>query len=356
MGFRILVINPGSVSTKIAYFEDERKVWEEKLHHPIEELRKYSKLIEQLPMRKEIIIESMHRHGLREVELSAIAARGGLLKPLISGVYRVNRRMLDDLSSMKYGAHASNLGAILGVEIGQPYNVPVYIVDPVVVDEMEPIAKVSGLPEIERKSIFHALNQKYVAHIAAEELGKHYEECAFIVAHMGGGISVGVHKDGRVVDVNNALNGEGPFTPERTGTLPVWQLIELVLSGKYTREQLWKKIVGQGGMVAYLGTNDLREVKRRIEAGDNEAKLIYEAMAYQIAKEIAAGAAVLKGKIDAIILTGGLANEQDFVDLIKERVDFLAPVKVYPGEREMEALAYGVLRVLRGEIDAHEYS
>ncbi len=351
---RILVINPGSTSTKVGLFEDENRVWVEKISHPVEEIKKYERIIDQLDMRKQVIESFLEGKDVKE--LHAVVGRGGLLKPIPSGTYRVNERMIEDLRKGVQGEHASNLGGILAHEIGKKYNAPAFIVDPVVVDEMDEIAKVTGWPEIKRRSIFHALNHKAVARRAAKELGKRYEDVNLIVVHLGGGISAGAHKKGKVVDVNNALNGDGPFAPERAGSLPNWDLIEIVLSGKYTRDELKKKLAGKGGVVAHLGTNDMREVEDRIRNGDEHATFIMQAMAYQVAKEIGALSTVLKGEIDGIVLTGGLAYDDNFINWIKERVSFLGRIFVYPGEDEMEALALGALRVLRGEEEAKEYS
>ena len=351
---RILVINPGSTSTKVGLFEDENRVWVEKISHPVEEIKKYERIIDQLDMRKQVIESFLEGKDVKE--LHAVVGRGGLLKPIPSGTYRVNERMIEDLRKGVQGEHASNLGGILAHEIGKKYNAPAFIVDPVVVDEMDEIAKVTGWPEIKRRSIFHALNHKAVARRAAKELGKRYEDVNLIVVHLGGGISAGAHKKGKVVDVNNALNGDGPFAPERAGSLPNWDLIEIVLSGKYTRDELKKKLAGKGGVVAHLGTNDMREVGDRLRHGDEHATFIMQAMAYQVAKEIGALSTVLKGEIDGIVLTGGLAYDDNFISWIKERVSFLGRIFVYPGEDEMEALALGALRVLRGEEEAKEYS
>lgn len=355
MGYKILVINPGSTSTKIAVFEDDKEIFKKNLSHSKEELSKFEKIVDQYEFRKNVILNTLREEGVKLEELSAVVGRGGLLRPIPGGTYRVNEAMIHDLRIGLQGEHASNLGGILAYEIAKPYGIPAFIVDPVVVDEMEPIAKISGLPEIERRSIFHALNQKAVARLAAKELGKNYEEANLIVVHLGGGISVGVHHKGRVIDVNNALNGDGPFAPERAGGLPVWDAMKLALSGKYTERELKKKLAGQGGVVAYLGTNNMREVEEKVKAGDEKATLIFQAMAYQVAKEIGADATVLKGEVDAIVLTGGLAHSELFVGWIKERVSFIAPILVYPGEDEMRALACGALRVLRGEEKAREY-
>ena len=354
--FRILTINPGSTSTKIAIFDDEKLVIEETLRHSAEEIGKFEKLFDQYEFRKNIILEILNEKGINITKLNAVVGRGGLLKPISGGTYGVNEKMIDDLKVGVLGEHASNLGGVIANEIASQLNIPAFIVDPVVVDEMDEIARVSGMPELERKSIFHALNQKAVARRASQELGKSYDKLNFIVAHLGGGISVGTHKKGRVVDVNNALDGEGPFSPERTGGLPVGDLAKMCFSGKYTLEDIKKKIKGNGGLVAYLDTNDGREVVKMIENGDKNAELIYKAMAYQVAKEIGSCAAVLEGEVDGIILTGGIAYDKDFVNWVSDRVSFITKVFVYPGEDELIALAQGGLRVLRGEEEAKIYS
>jgi butyrate kinase len=353
--YRILVINPGSTSTKIGVYDDEDELFSENLAHSVDQLAPYPRIVDQEGFRREVIYETLNARGIRLETLSGVVGRGGLLRPIPGGTYRVTERMLNDLRIGVQGEHASNLGGILADRIAQPLGIPAFIVDPVVVDELEPIARVSGMPDLRRRSIFHALNHKSVARRATRELGKRYEEVNLVVAHLGGGISVGVHKQSRVVDVNNALNGDGPFAPERSGGLPAWDLVELALSGRYTKEELRRRITGKGGVVAYLGTNDMRELKRRVLTGDEEAKLIYEAMAYQVAKEIGACAAILSGKVDAIVISGGLAYDERFVNLIKSRVGFIARVLVYPGGDEMCALAEGTLRVLRGEEEAKEY-
>lgn len=353
--YRLLIINPGSTSTKIAIFDNEKPVLEQTLRHSNEELAHYTTIIEQHEFRKNVILDTLNANGINITKLSAVIGRGGLLKPIESGTYRVNSKMLEDLRYRPMGQHASNLGAIIANEIASQLGIPAFIVDPVVVDEMDDIARISGMPEIERISIFHALNQKAVGRRAAADLNRKYEDLNLIIAHLGGGVSVGAHRKGRVVDVNNALDGEGPFSPERSGGLPVGGLIKLCFSGKYTLGEIKKKITGNGGLVAYLGTNDGREVVKMIEEGNKEAELIYKAMAYQVAKEIGACAAVLEGKVDAICLTGGLAYDKHLTGWIKERVEFISDVKIYPGEDEMIALAEGGLRVLRGEEEAREY-
>lgn len=353
--YRLLIINPGSTSTKISIFDNEKPVLEQTLRHSNEELAPYSTIIGQYEFRKNVILDTLNSNGINITKLSAVVGRGGLLKPMEGGTYKVNSKMLEDLRTAPMGQHASNLGAIIASEIAGQLDIPAFIVDPVVVDEMDEVARLSGMPDIKRTSIFHALNQKAVARRAASDLGKKYEELNLIVAHMGGGISVGAHRNGRIVDVNNALDGEGPFSPERAGGLPVGGLIKLCYSGKYTIDEMKKKVLGKGGLVAYLGTNDGREVTRMIQAGDKNAELVYQAMAYQVAKEIGACAAVLEGKVDAVCLTGGLAYDKLLMSWIKERIEFIGDVRIYPGEDEMIALAQGGLRVLRGEEEAKEY-
>lgn len=354
--YRLLTINPGSTSTKIAVFENEKPILSETLRHQSEEISKYKTIMDQYGFRKETILEVLDEKGFDIRTLDAVVGRGGLLKPIESGTYSVNDKMLSDLKSGGLIQHASNLGAVIANEIASSLGIPSFIVDPVVVDEMNELARVSGMADIERKSIFHALNQKAVAKRYSKENGVRYEDINLIVAHLGGGISVGAHQGGRIVDVNNALGGDGPFSPERAGGLPVGQLIKLCFSGQYTEEQIMKKLVGKGGLVAHLGTNDGREVERMIAQGDKKAELVFNAMAYQIAKEIGSCAAVLSGKVDAVILTGGLAYNKTLVEQIAERVKFISKIVVYPGEDEMLALAEGALRVLRGEEVAKEYA
>lgn len=355
MTYKLLMINPGSTSTKIGVYEDENPILIETLRHSSEEIGKYEGIFEQFNFRKEVILNILAEKNFDIKTLDAIVGRGGLLKPIEGGTYAVNEAMLLDLKIGVLGEHASNLGGIIANEIAKSLDIPSFIVDPVVVDEMIDVARISGMPEIERKSIFHALNQKAVAKRYAKENGKKYEELNLIVAHMGGGVSVGAHENGRVVDVNNALDGEGPFSPERSGGLPVGDLAKMCFSGKYTLDDIKKKINGKGGFVAYLNTNDAKEVGERAEAGDEKYKLIFEAMGYQVAKEIGKCAAVLKGQVDAIILTGGIAYAKRMVSYISERVEFICPVVVYPGEDELLALAEGALRVLSGKEQAKEY-
>ena len=353
--FRVLAINPGSTSTKIAVYDNENLLFEQVVRYSNEELSPFDTIIDQYEFRKSGILQMLAEKNVALESLDAVVGRGGLLKSIAGGTYAVNAAMLDALRLAERGEHASNLGGVIAKEIGDKLSIPSYIVDPVVVDELADIARVSGLPGYDRRSIFHALNQKAVARRISRELGKSYDQANLIIAHMGGGITVGVHQGGRVIDVNDALYGEGPFSPERVGSVPTGHMLELCFCGRYTQSEVKKLIAGKGGLVAYLGTNDGREVVKRIEAGDGKAKLVYEAMAYQIAKEIAADAAVLYGNVDAIVLTGGLAYDQMLVRLIAERVRFIAEVKVVPGEHEMIALTEGALRVLRGEEAAKEY-
>lgn len=352
---RILTINPGSTSTKIAIFDNEKAVFEEVLRHPSSEINKYETIFDQYEFRKNVILETLEKKDINLTKLSAVVGRGGLLKPIAGGTYKVDENMLEDLKKGVLGEHASNLGGVLAYEIAEQLNIPSFIVDPVVVDEMDDIARISGMPEIDRISILHALNQKAVARRAAKDLNKGYEDLNLIVAHLGGGISVGAHKKGRVIDVNNALDGEGPFSPERSGGLPVGDLAKLCFSGKYTHGEIKKLIKGSGGLVAYLGTNDGREVVKMIESGDKKAEIVYKAMAYQVAKEIGSLSAVLKGDVDAIVLTGGIAYDKLFISWIEKSVKFISKVLVYPGEDEMIALAQGGLRVLNGEEEAKKY-
>lgn len=352
---RILVINPGSTSTKIGVFDNELSIFEKTIRHEREILSQYNNIIDQYEFRKKVILESLDIEGINISKLKAVCGRGGLLRPIEGGTYRVNEEMLTDLRAGFNGEHASNLGGILAHEIAAGLNIPAYIVDPVVVDELEPVARVSGFSLIERKSIFHALNQKAVARRVAKELGKKYENINLIVAHMGGGITVGAHKKGKVVDVNNGLHGDGPFSPERAGTVPAGDLVALCYSGHYFFDEVMKKLVGQGGLVGYLHTNDALAVEKMIEKGDEKAELVYSAMAYQVAKEIGSASAVLSGKVDAIILTGGLAYGKEFVSAISDRVNWIADVIVKPGEDELQALAEGALRVLRGEENEKVY-
>jgi butyrate kinase len=353
---RLLVINPGSTSTKVAVYEDEQPLFVETLSHSSEEIGAFPHILDQYDFRLQTVLRFLQRREISLTSLSATVGRGGLLRPIPSGTYQVNERMVADLRERhKEREHASNLGALLAYEIANRAGVPAFIVDPVCVDEFDSLARVSGLPEIERKSLSHALNLKAMARRAAQELGRPYAELNLVVVHLGGGISVSAHRRSRMIDVNQALDGSGPFAPERSGGLPVGDVVRMCFSVtpyehlNLTYEQMFKKLAGQGGLVAHLGTNSAVEVERRIAEGDEHARLIYEAMAYQIAKEIGGMATVLKGQVDAIVITGGVAHSQMLLGWIEERIFWIAPVIVYPGEDEMLVLAQGALRVLRGE-------
>jgi butyrate kinase len=350
----ILAINPGSTSTKIALYNGEEALAVENLSHSTEEISKYDTIFDQKDMRTEVILQWLKSQGITEDQLSAVVGRGGLLRPMPGGTYKVTEKMLEDLKIGYQGQHASNLGGIIAYSIAGKTGIPALIVDPVAVDEMEPEARVSGIPEIPRRSLVHALNIKAVTRRVCARLGKSFEESSYVVAHLGGGISVAPVKNGRIIDVNNA-NEEGPFSPERVGGLPVGDIVKLAFSEKLTYGELKKKLTGQGGLVAYLGTNDGRTVDRLIDEGDKKAELIFEAMAYQIAKEIGAMAVVLRGRLDAVILTGGLAHNKRLVKWISDMVAFIAPIELVPGEDEMLALAEGALRIVRGEERAKIY-
>lgn len=352
----ILAINPGSTSTKFSLFEEEKLVFEKSLRHTVEDLSCFEKITDQFDFRKDLIINELIDRKTDLNRIIAVVGRGGLVKPIESGVYKVNQKMKDDLKRGFSGVHASNLGGLIADDIASSLpGATAYIVDPVVVDELQPVARISGHPEIERKSIFHALNQKAVARCYADSIGKRYEDLNLIIAHMGGGISVGAHKNGRVIDVNNALNGDGPFSPERSGGLPSGQLVELCFSGKYSHSELMSMLTGKGGMMAYLGTNDFMEVCRNAENGDKKALLIRDAVSYQVGKEIGAMAAVLNGKVDAIILTGGMAHQKSNINSIKLMVEYIAEVVVYPGEDELKSLVYNALLALDGKIQIKTY-
>lgn len=353
---KILAINPGSTSTKVAVYDKRTQVFLKNIKHDLEKLRSYDRIADQFGFRKETVIEEVKNAGFELEKFKIIVGRGGLLKPIPGGVYEVNEEMVRELTH-PVSEHESNLGGLIALEIAREIGpqVKAIIVDPICVDEMEEIARISGIPEIPRKSILHALNQRAVARTYARELGRRYEDLNLIVAHMGGGVSVGIHRKGRVIDTNNGLNGDGPMTPERSGGVPIGQLVELCFSGKYSKSEIMKKIKGCGGFCGYLGTMDVLEIEQRIREGDAYAKLIFEAMAYQVAKEIGAGSTVLKGEVDAMILTGGVAYSTSMVDAITERVKHLGTVRIFPGEGEMEALAMNGYLVLTGELAVQEY-
>jgi butyrate kinase len=353
----LLVINPGSTSTKFALFEEDTSLFELTLAHTYEEIKDFEKITDQFHFRRDLIVWELAYRKTDLTRIAAVVGRGGLIKPIESGIYEVNDKMITDLKSGLLGQHASNLGGLIAHEIALTLpNAKAYIVDPVVVDELQPVARISGHPEIERISIFHALNQKAVARTYASSIHKKYEDLNLIIAHLGGGISVGAHRKGKVVDVNNALDGDGPFSPERSGGLPSGQLADLCFSGKYTHAEIKSMITGKGGMVAYLGTNSFKDVTKMAENGDQKAVLIIEAASYQIAKEIGSMAAVLEGKVDAIILTGGLAFQESFINRIKSMVRFIGNVVVFPGEDEIKSLAYNGLLALDGKIAIKTYS
>ncbi len=354
MGMKILAINPGSTSTKIAAYEQEACLWKEGIDHPADEINAFVHVGDQYEYRIEMILKTLSEKGMPLDQFDAIVGRGGLLRPLAGGTYLLDDALVNALHHAPGGEHASNLGGIIAFHLGQQIKVPAYIVDPVAVDEMEPVARLSGHPELPRLSQSHALNMKAVARKVAKAMGKTYQDVNLIVAHLGGGISVAPHRRGKMIDVNNA-NNEGPYSVERCGTLPSYQLLKLCYSGKYSEQDLLKQILKEGGMYAYLGTKDGREAERRLRAGDLQAKLVLEGMAYQVAKEIGAMATVLEGDVDRIVLTGGLAYSEFITQEIVRRVSFMAPVVIVPGEEEMEALALGALRVLRGEEEALTY-
>lgn len=355
MSIKSLIINPGSTSTKIGVYEDETLLFEQTLRHSTEEISKYASIFEQKDFRKEIIVNLLKEKNFDLKELGMVVGRGGMLKPIPGGTYPVSDELLHDLQIGKQGQHASNLGGILAREIADSLNVPAFIVDPVVVDELTDIARLSGMPELPRRSVFHALNQKAVAKRYAKEIGKPYNTLRLLVVHLGGGVSVGAHENGKVVDVNNILDGEGAFSPERAGNVPVGDLIKLCFSGKYSEKEIYSKIVGKGGITAYLNTNDMRDVENKVLAGDKEVTLVYEAFVYQIAKDLGAMATVLKGKVDQIIVTGGIAYDKNLVKALRERTEWIAPFTVYPGEDELLALVQGALRVMNKEEEPMKY-
>ena len=354
--YKILIINPGSTSTKIAVYEDDKSVFQKTLRHSSKEIDGFPTVPSQFEFRKNAILNELRDAGIKPDDFAAVVGRGGVVKPIESGVYEVNDALKEDLINSKMGQHASNLGGLIAENIAHEIKgARAFIADPVVVDELDDVARISGHPLLPNQSIFHALNQKAVGRKFAKETGKKYEELNLIIAHLGGGISVGAHKKGRIVDVNNALNGSGSFSPERAGTLPALQLAELCFSGKYTIEEVRAMITGKGGLVAHLETNDAQTAAKRAKDGDKNAEIVLHAMAYQIAKSIGAAYTVLKGQIDGIILTGGIAHNEFVVNYIKEYADCLYKITVYPGEDEMEALAVNALSVLKGEMECKTY-
>lgn len=354
--FLILVINPGSTSTKYAVFENEKSLFEQTVRHPLEDFTNCSTVADQKDVRMRYIMDSLKEKGIKLEDISAVVGRGGLVAPLASGTYAVNEVMLKDLYGPGAARHASCLGGIIAHEMSVKYNIPAFVVDPVVVDEMIPEARLSGIPQVERVSVFHALNTKAVARLCAKDLDIEYNDARFVVCHMGGGITTGAHRYGRVIDVTNGIAGEGAFSPERSGGLYVQNIVEMSFSGEWQKADLLAFTNKNGGIKAYLGINDMREVEARVMKGDPEATLVLRAMVFQIAKDIGSMIAALDGRCDAVILTGGIAFSGMICGMIKQHVELMAPVKVYPGELEMEALAWGGLRVLRGEEKAANYT
>ncbi len=355
MSIKSLIINPGSTSTKIGVFEDETLLFEETLRHSTEEISQYASIVDQKDFRKNIIVSLLNEKNFDINSLNMVVGRGGMLKPIPGGTYAVTDDLLEDLKIGKQGQHASNLGGILAREIGDSIGVPSFIVDPVVVDEMMPIARYSGVPELPRTSVFHALNQKAVAKRYANEIGKSYQDLNLIVVHMGGGVSVGAHKNGRVIDIFNALDGDGAFSPERAGSVPSGALVKMCFSGQYTEKEVYKKLVGNGGFNAYMGTNDMRDVEKAVLSGDKQAEEYRDAFVLQVAKDMGSMACVLEGKVDQIIVTGGIAYDKGVVAGLKERAEWIAPFTVYPGEDELLALVQGGLRVMNGVEEAMKY-
>jgi len=350
---KIFVINPGSTSTKTAVYEDEKAVWMSGGHHPTSETAVFHNISEQYEYRKEFILNSLKKSGI-PLEFDAVIGRGGLTKPLQGGVYAVNEQMVYDLQHAK-DQHACNLGAIIAYELAHECGCPAFMADPGVVDELQPLARITGLPFMKKVTIFHALNSKAVSRKYAKSKGQRYEDMNLIVVHLGGGISVGAHCKGRVIDVNNALNGDGPFSPERSGTLPMNQLVDLCFSGKYSQKQIMKMITGQGGIVAHLGTNDMITVSREAEQGNEPYRTVLDAMLYNVAKQVGAMYVALDGQVDAIIYTGGISHSKYCTDTLERRTSYMAPVIVMPGEGEMESLAYNALGALNGELEIKEY-
>lgn len=354
----IIAINPGSTSTKIAVYRNKECIYEENIKHSTEDLAPYEKITDQFEFRKKAIVDRLTNNGLKidREKVRVVMGRGGLCRPIESGIYHVNEKMKYDLEHSPVGEHASNLGGFIAEDLAKEFpNAQAFICDPVVVDEMTEIAHVGGHPLFPRRSVFHALNQKATAKRHAIAIGKKYEELNLIVVHLGGGISIGAHCNGKVVDVNHAVGGEGPFSPERSGGVSVIDAIKMAYSGKYTEKEFSKILIGQGGLAAHLGTNNAYEVEQRVKNGDEKAALIYEAMAYQVAKFAGSMAVVLKGKVDGILITGGIAYDKWFVEKLREYAGWIGPFFVYPGENEMEALAMNALRIVHGEVQPKEY-
>lgn len=352
---KTLIINFGSTSTKIAVFEDSTEIFKETISHSMEELSQFPNVWDQAEFREEKILSTLKAKNCELSSLDGIAVRGGTLKPIPGGIYILNEEMISDMKSGKYGEHPSNIGNEIAYKLGKKLNIPAIVADPPVTDELSTLAKYSGIKGVTRVSSFHALNHKRTARQIAKELGREYEDLNLIVIHMGGGISVGVHEKGLVVDVNNSLDGDGSFSPERAGTIAASSIINMCFSGEYTKEDMFRKVKGGGGLMSYLNTNSGLEVEERIDNGDGYAREVYEAMAYQVSKEIGAASAALSGKVDGIVMTGSLSNSKRLVEWIKERVSFIAPIYLKPGENEMLSLAENAVRFLNGEVEAKEY-
>ena len=352
MSYKILSINPGSTSTKIAVYEDENKIFTENVNHPDEELNQFEDILDQAELRAEAINTALLKHNVKLSELSAVVGRGGLLPNILGGGYRVTEAMIDALHDLE-APHASNLGALLASEIAEPLGINAYIYDAVTSNEFPEIAIVTGMPNVRRQSMCHVLNMKAMSRKVAKKYGKVYEDLRLLVAHLGGGVSISAHENGKIID--SIGDDSGPFAPERSGSVPLFYVIDMCYSGKYNKKEMSSKIRGKGGLKAYFGTADCREIEKMIEEGNEQAKLMYEAMAYQIAKGIGQLSTVLMGKVDYVILTGGLANSKMLTSMIAERVSSIAPVEIAPGEDEMEALTFGTLRILKGEETAREY-
>jgi len=353
---KILIVNPGSTSTKVGVFAAGEMVVNESVRHNDEELRRFPTIWDQYDFRRDAIFQVLRNNNLSMGEMDAIACRGGNVKPLPGGTYRVCPKMIEDMKSGIYGGHPINVGGLVAFDLGNQFNIPVLTADPPMTDELCTSARYAGIPQITRQSSFHALNQKATARKIAAELGKRYDEINLIVVHLGGGISVGAHRKGQIIDVNNALDGDGPFSPERAGSLPAGDLVKLCFSGEYNKSEVLKLLTGGGGLFAYLGTTDVIEIEKRIAAGDQKAAEVFEAMIYQVAKEIGACAAVLEGKVDAIALTGSLVYSNRLLASLKEKISFIAPVYLNPGENEMDALADAAMRYFNNEEELSIYS
>ncbi len=353
---KILIINPGSTSTKIGLYDSGEMVINESAKHSAEDLKEFKTIWEQYDLRKTAIFKALEDHNISIEAIDAIACRGGNVRPIPGGVYQICDGMIEDMKSGIFGKHPTNVGGLVAYDLGRQFDIPVFTLDPPMTDELCTSARYSGIPQLERQSSFHALNQKATARKIAAELGKSYDELNMIVVHLGGGISVGAHRRGKIIDVNNALDGDGPFSPERAGSLPAGDLVKLCFSGKYTEEEILKLLTGGGGLVAFLGTTNAIEIEQRIAAGDKKAEEVYEAMAYQVAKEVGACAAVLEGQVDAIALTGSLVYSEVLMESLKRKISFIAPIYLNPGENEMLALAEGVRRYFSGEERLAVYS